>query len=318
MSRVAEATGSFRLRLTSVSGFPRAWLNIRRPCDPQPPPSSNRTCGFPASGLPKSSRSQACAGSSDRSFTTGEDRGPSPGGQRTSGPRGAGTVADSDVSARRPDRSGHTACKTGTSVPAWPFDPASISAWRLSAAARLRISPPMESSVDPSSAAGTFFRSGTFVQAVLLTSDENANLAGVLRSTGITPLPRYYGPLRLPTGPASGYVFPRAVEPSSGPEFGSPGRVSQVPRSICRHPPSSATPGSPAAALARCLAVGSRLRPFGKVGHSQLLGFNEAESGSLALRLTSSRSQASTGWLPITSLGSFMANEQLPWSVPFT
>ena len=164
----------------------------------------------------------------------------------------------------------------------------------------------------------TFFRSGTFVQAVLLTSDENANLAGVLRSTGITPLPRYYGPLRLPTGPASGYVFPRAVEPSSGPEFGSPGRVSQVPRSICRHPPSSATPGSPAAALARCLAVGSRLRPFGKVGHSQLLGFNEAESGSLALRLTSSRSQASTGWLPITSLGSFMANEQLPWSVPFT
>ena len=46
--------------------------------------------------------------------------------------------------------------------------------------------------------------------------------------------------------------------------------------------------------------------------------FNEAESGSLALRLTSSRSQASTGWLPITSLGSFMANEQLPWSVPFT
>ena len=163
-----------------------------------------------------------------------------------------------------------------------------------------------------------FFRSGTVVQAVLLTSDENANLAGDLRSTAVTPLPRYYVPLRLPTGPASGYVFPRAVEPSSGPEFGSPGRVSQVPRSICRHPPSSATPGSPAAALARCLAVGSRLRPFGKVGHSQLLGFNEAESGSLALRLTSSRSQASTGWLPITPLGSFMANEQLPWSVPFT
>ena len=27
---------------------------------------------------------------------------------------------------------------------------------------------------------------------------------------------RYYVPLRLPTGPPSGYVFPRAVEPSSG------------------------------------------------------------------------------------------------------
>ena len=50
-------------------------------------------------------------------------------------------------------------------------------------------------------------------------------------------------------------------------------RVSQVPRSICRHPPSSTTPGSPTAALARCLAVDCRLRPFGKVGHSQLLGF---------------------------------------------
>ena len=32
-SRVAEAAGSFRLRLTSVSGFPRSWLNIRLPCD---------------------------------------------------------------------------------------------------------------------------------------------------------------------------------------------------------------------------------------------------------------------------------------------
>ena len=148
-----------------------------------------------------------------------------------------------------------------------------------------------------------FFRSGTLVQAVLLTSDENANLAGVLRSTGITPLPRYYVPLRLPTRPACGYVFPQAVDLTSSPGFGPPGRVSQVPRSICRHPPSSTTPGSPTAALARCLAVDCRLRPFGKVGHSQLLGFNEAESGSLALRLTSSRSQASTGWLPITSLG---------------
>src|SRR5262249_50700332 len=32
-SRVAEAAGSFRLRLTSMSGFPRSWLNVRWPCD---------------------------------------------------------------------------------------------------------------------------------------------------------------------------------------------------------------------------------------------------------------------------------------------
>ena len=31
----AEAAGSFRLRLTSVSGFPRSWLNIRWPCSPR-------------------------------------------------------------------------------------------------------------------------------------------------------------------------------------------------------------------------------------------------------------------------------------------
>ncbi len=31
--RVAEGPSSFRLRLTSVSGFPRVWLNIRWPCD---------------------------------------------------------------------------------------------------------------------------------------------------------------------------------------------------------------------------------------------------------------------------------------------
>ena len=59
-----------------------------------------------------------------------------------------------------------------------------------------------------------FFRSGTLVQAVLLTSDENANLAGDLGSTAVTPLPRYYVPLRLPTKPARGYVFPWAVVPT--------------------------------------------------------------------------------------------------------
>lgn len=40
----------FRLRLTSVSGFPRLWRNIRRPCSVSTPRSSNRTGGFPASG----------------------------------------------------------------------------------------------------------------------------------------------------------------------------------------------------------------------------------------------------------------------------
>ena len=33
-----------------------------------------------------------------------------------------------------------------------------------------------------------------------------------LRSTGIAPLPHYYGLLRLPTRPTRGYIFPRPVE----------------------------------------------------------------------------------------------------------
>src|SRR5262249_43266082 len=99
------------------------------------------------------------------------------------------------------------------------------------------------------------FRSGTCVQADLLASDVSANPAGDLRSPGVTPLRRYYVPLRLPTGPAGGYAFPPPVARDSGPEFGPPGRVSQVPRSIFRHPPSATTPGSPTAASARCFAA---------------------------------------------------------------
>ena len=153
-----------------------------------------------------------------------------------------------------------------------------------------------------SSRLGADFRSG-LTQAVLRASDRDADSAGALCSTGVTPLPRYYSPLRLPTEASDGYVFPPPVVTAPHPWVGTLGWVSQVPRSICRHPPSSTTPGSPAAARARCFAAGCRLRPFRKVGHSQLLGFNEAESGSLALRLTSPRSQASTGRLPITPLG---------------
>ena len=42
----------FRLRRTSGSGFPRVWRNIRLPCSVSTSRSSNRTCGFPASGSP--------------------------------------------------------------------------------------------------------------------------------------------------------------------------------------------------------------------------------------------------------------------------
>jgi hypothetical protein len=54
------------------------------------------------------------------------------------------------------------------------------------------------------------------------------SLAGPLRSTGITPLPHYYEPLRLPIEPRRGYGFPRLVDLSPMGEW-SLERVSQVP-----------------------------------------------------------------------------------------
>jgi hypothetical protein len=59
------------------------------------------------------------------------------------------------------------------------------------------------------------FRSGNLFQAVLFASCGNMLAAGALRSTGVTPLPRYYGPLRLPCRPGDGYVFPSPVAPGT-------------------------------------------------------------------------------------------------------
>ena len=94
-------------------------------------------------------------------------------------------------------------------------------------------------------------------------------------------------------------------------------RVSQVPWLICRRPPPPLTPGSPTVALARCFAVGMRLRHLWKDGRSQW--FNEAETGS-RFRITAD-AFAFQGFrrsdYSITCSVGYMANEHLPWSVPF-
>jgi hypothetical protein len=94
-------------------------------------------------------------------------------------------------------------------------------------------------------------------------------------------------------------------------------RVSQVPRLICRRPPSPITPGSPTAALAHCFAVGMRLHHLWRDGHSQM--FNEAETGS-RFRITADAFAfpgfRRTDYSTTCSVG-YMANEHLPWSVPF-
>ncbi len=144
------------------------------------------------------------------------------------------------------------------------------------------------------------FRSGTVVQADLLTSEENTSPAGGLRSPGVTPVPRYYAPLRLPAEPGDGYAFPPPVVlmpcPGAGHSTGSLRfLMDQSTPAVPYHP------GSSTAACARCLAVDVRLRQLGKVGRSRFR-FHEAELDSLALRLTSSRSQAPTVQLPAPPL----------------
>jgi hypothetical protein len=65
---------------------------------------------------------------------------------------------------------------------------------------------------------------------------------------------------------------------------------------ICRRPLSPFTPGSPSAACARCFTDDVRFRQFRKVDHYHWC--NEAEMGSLTLRLTSPPSRAPTTKLP--------------------
>ena len=63
------------------------------------------------------------------------------------------------------------------------------------------------------------------------------SLAGLLGSTGVTPLPRYYEPIRLPVRPAAGYVFPPTVEGRALTGPGLPGSLTDLSaRAVPSHP----------------------------------------------------------------------------------
>ena len=63
------------------------------------------------------------------------------------------------------------------------------------------------------------------------------SLAGLLGSTGITPLPCYYEPIRLPARPTDGYVFPLAVEAFGLTGPGLPGSLTDLSaRAVPNHP----------------------------------------------------------------------------------
>ena len=97
-----------------------------------------------------------------------------------------------------------------------------------------------------------------------------------LGSTGVAPLLRYFGPLRLPAGPSLRLCLPAARWSLSLP----PDRASQAPRLIFPRALSPTTPEGPASALACCFLTGVfRLHPARRTGRLRLA--NEAESGLL-------------------------------------
>jgi hypothetical protein len=98
------------------------------------------------------------------------------------------------------------------------------------------------------------FRSGYF-QAALLPSYSSLLPARPLCSTGVTPLPRSYGPFRLPSAAAFTVMSSRSA---LGASPHAPRGVFQVPRLICPRALPPTTPESPMAAFARCFTTGSR------------------------------------------------------------
>jgi hypothetical protein len=79
-----------------------------------------------------------------------------------------------------------------------------------------------------------------------------------------------------------------------------PDRVSQVPRLICPCALPPLTPGSPATASTHCFIADVRLHPY--PADCPLPSRNEAEPGSLALRLAGSPFEASPDELPRPTL----------------
>ena len=113
-----------------------------------------------------------------------------------------------------------------------------------------------------------------------------------LRSTGVTRLPRYYEPVRLPMRPASGYVFPESVEVITLTVPALPGSSANLSaRAALFHP------GEPNGFSCSLFPRWWQASPS-LAGWPSRTSRNEADSGSLTLRLTPSLSGASTRQSP--------------------
>ena len=139
------------------------------------------------------------------------------------------------------------------------------------------------------------------IQAAHSSSDTDANPAGPLRSTGVTPLPRYYEPRRPPAGADHAVMLSRAALGLPPTPPGLPGSsIDLSAPAVSNHPGGARPPRLPVPSRPR---LGFTLS--GRLATPQKR--NEAESSSLALRLTPSPPEASPagslrpplGWLRV-------------------
>jgi hypothetical protein len=121
-------------------------------------------------------------------------------------------------------------------------------------------------------------------------------------------LSAHYGPLRLPPGPPPRLCLPARRWSLALPSW----RASQAPQLIFPRALSPTTPEGPAGAFACCYPTGIfRLHPARKTGRLQLA--NEAESGSLALRLAYSPHEFSPAPLLEFALAWLHAEQAITW-----
>ena len=127
------------------------------------------------------------------------------------------------------------------------------------------------------------------LQSAHYLSDSTRLTLRPLRSTSITLLHHYYGPLRLPNA-ATNKVIDSLIRLSDSPDtaLGLPGSWL-----ICHHALPPITPSSPSGALCCFFPDGNRLLHIRKDGHYQWC--NEAETGSpkSGMRLMTSPSRGS-------------------------
>ncbi len=160
-----------------------------------------------------------------------------------------------------------------------------------------------------------FFRSGSFNQAGLLTSCGNTSSAGLLRSTDVTPLHRYYEPLRLPIEPAGGYLFPHAAAGPLAPRADCPTGSLRFLLSLSA-PAARSHPGGPDRCVCSLLDGRWQASPLLEGWPSSTASRGRNRFTFVAADAFVFQSFRPPGY-PAACPVDYMANEHLPRSIPF-